>query len=444
MVFSQSIDDMGENPDILRNLSSLSLKDELNFRDDCSIISDSVRKIYISYPTVSEPDLDNLSPAFSSSCLMGHIAEDDDDVILTGYNIMVKNENKKNQRANSTLGNGEVAFRLTNPKIGGSKAILESNGVALGKIDDSQNDNEGTAVSNASSVQQKRAQKNGSINQQNFAYDSSSGISTAVGVTPSNRLNCYKRNFVISPELFNGWVRAFFNVAVTSVLLYIGMVFVMAISRDINKGLEKQRQRVKEEALSCQEKYAKNQCSTVQVPAMEEQCKIWETCMYKDAMLYDEASFLSAEVLGGVINTFVSQLDVRTVGIVLIAFLALFVGSNYAISLGTNRNSTAAGRPSEYTNWFAGMFSRTPPNGSQIYTPSPLMHIPAPPIVHNPYLVPNYCPMGNYPYVGNYQQYEQPQKTDSTTASPKPIKRIGGAWKRRFTPEWEDASYITR
>ncbi|GBE59851.1 protein [Babesia ovata] len=246
----------------------------------------------------------------------------------------------------------------------------------------------------------------------------------------------------MTPDLFNGWVRAFFNVAVTTVLLYLGLVFILAISRDIGNGLEKRRQMVKAEAMLCQELYRKNKCRTVNVPALEQQCRDWEACMYKDAILYDDTSFLSAEVLGGVINKFVSQLDARTVGIVIAAFLALFVGSNCALSMsGAPRQS----RP----GWFRRLFSRNtqPQDGSDLlqgngFAANPqLMHV-----MHNPYLQPNYCLMGNYPYVDTRYHSRTPPSTSLNYYNDKPEEEASWssksgpttAWKRRFTSTWVD------
>ncbi|EDO08709.1 Di-sulfide bridge nucleocytoplasmic transport domain family protein [Babesia bovis T2Bo] len=245
---------------------------------------------------------------------------------------------------------------------------------------------------------------------------------------------------IMSPEIFNGWVRAFFNVAVTSVILYIGFVFIMAIGKDIANGLEKRRQMVKAEAMMCQELYKKNRCRTVNIPALEQQCREWETCMYKDAILYDDASFLSAEVLGGVINKFVSQLDARTVGIVVITFLAFFVGSNCALSMSS--------RPSN-PGWFRRLFTRNRqpsdgsdvlPNGSILSQQQMLQ------AMQNPYLQPNYLIMGSYPYVspscysGGYRPSAMTYYHDDHDGSGSWSTKHGrtSAWKRRFTSPWVD------
>lgn len=240
----------------------------------------------------------------------------------------------------------------------------------------------------------------------------------------------------MTPDLFNGWVRAVFNVIVTTVLLYLGMVFIFAISRDIGNGVEKRRQMVKSEAMLCQELYRKNKCRTMLIPAMEEQCRQWEACMYKDAILYDDASFLSAEVLGGVINKFVSQLDGRTVGIVIAAFLALFVGSNCALSISSTSRPQSAG-------WFRGLFGRggPPPNGSDLLqNPEYMPNLEMIQAMRNPYLQPNYCVMGNYPYVntGGYGNpsygghgYYHDRPNEENEAYMKAARL--SAWKRRFT-----------
>ncbi|KAK1937488.1 hypothetical protein X943_002232 [Babesia divergens] len=246
----------------------------------------------------------------------------------------------------------------------------------------------------------------------------------------------------MTPDLFNGWVRAIFNVTVMTVLLYLVMVGILAFRRDIGNNVERRRQTVKSDAMLCQENYRKNKCRTMKVPALESQCREWEACMYKDAILYDDASLLSAEVLGSVLNRFVSQLDTRTVGILLAGFLALFVGSNCALSM-----SSAARPPSQ--GWFKGWFSRNspPPNGSdllqntQFLLNPQLMHA-----MHNPYLQPNYCVMGSYPYV-NPGDFVHPYSSDvpsyyhdnHSEEHVSPVK--GGrtsAWKRRFMSPWVD------
>ncbi|GIX63322.1 nucleus export protein BRR6, putative [Babesia caballi] len=245
----------------------------------------------------------------------------------------------------------------------------------------------------------------------------------------------------MTPEVFNGWVRAFFNVAVTTVLLYLGLVFILAISRDIGNGLEKRRQMVKAEAMLCQELFRKNKCRTVKVPALEQQCRDWEACMYKDAILYDDASFLSAEVLGGVVNKFFSQLDARTVGIVLASFLALFVGSNCALSMSSSRSSSPG--------WFRSLFSRRsqPENGSDLlqgnqFAPNAqLMQV-----AHNPYMQPNYCVMGSYPYVNtgyypnSYRSTSLNYYNDKSDEGSSWAGKSGhaSAWKRRFMSPWVD------
>ncbi|GFE55211.1 nucleus export protein [Babesia ovis] len=257
----------------------------------------------------------------------------------------------------------------------------------------------------------------------------------------NNKGNLDEKN-IMTPEVFNGWVRAFFNVAVTSVILYIGFVFILAIGRDIGNGLEKRRQMVKAEAMLCQELYKKNKCRTVNVPALEQQCRDWEACMYRDAILYDDASFLSAEVLGGVINKFVSQLDARTVGIVLVTFLALFVGSNCALSM------SATARPSS-PGWFRRWFcrSRQPADGSDLLQNGGLVSqqqmLQA---MQNPYLQPNYVVMGSYPYVnggcytGPYQSSSISYYNDDQDGSANWGSKAGriSAWKRRFTSPWVD------
>ncbi|AFZ79830.1 hypothetical protein BEWA_026790 [Theileria equi strain WA] len=226
----------------------------------------------------------------------------------------------------------------------------------------------------------------------------------------------------ISPESLNRWLMALLKAFIIITVIYIIAITTLAIKRDIDNEIQKKRRMIKDEVLECQELYKKNQCSTLQIPALEEQCKKWESCMYKNELLYEETTSLSAEFLGGIINKFVSQLELRTVAIVMFTLVALLIGYNLMLSL--RLRIFGNGNYPGYTH------------GGQLNFqgyPNHMLHYP--PLIQNPYIVPNYFSMGGYPFIHDQRPQLDCYRRDSGS---KHVKRGTSAWKRRFTSAWQD------
>ncbi|SBT82562.1 nucleus export protein BRR6, putative [Plasmodium ovale] len=140
--------------------------------------------------------------------------------------------------------------------------------------------------------------------------------------------------FVYSPDIIQRWIRVIFNIIITSLIVVLIYYIFISVKDDINKKIAIQVQNVKEESNSCKKQYYAHKCGTVNLPLLNEKCEEWLKCMKTDYKLYQDISFLSAQMLGQIINTFIVQFEWKSICVIAFIFLLIFIGSNYALSIG--------------------------------------------------------------------------------------------------------------
>ncbi|CRG93536.1 conserved Plasmodium protein, unknown function [Plasmodium gallinaceum] len=143
--------------------------------------------------------------------------------------------------------------------------------------------------------------------------------------------------FVYSPDIIQKWIRVIFNIIITSLIVVLIYFIFISVREDINKKVAIQVQNVKEESISCKKQYIAHKCGTVNLPLLNEKCEEWLKCMKTDHNLYQDISFLSAQMLGQIINAFIVQFEWKSICVIAFIFLLIFIGSNYALSIGGNR-----------------------------------------------------------------------------------------------------------
>ncbi|EUD69084.1 hypothetical protein C922_00776 [Plasmodium inui San Antonio 1] len=179
-----------------------------------------------------------------------------------------------------------------------------------------------------------------------------------------------KNFFVYSPDIIQRWIRVIFNIIITSLIVTLIYFTFVSVREDINKKVAIQMQNVKEESDSCKKQYYAHKCGTVNLPILNDKCEEWLRCMKTDHKLYQDFSFLSAQMLGQLINAFIVQFEWKSICVIAFIFLLIFIGSNYALSIG---GGGARGNGNEYNVYSSHMTPPVhPPNGN--IPPFPYYH----------------------------------------------------------------------
>ncbi|CDU20751.1 nucleus export protein BRR6, putative [Plasmodium yoelii] len=256
----------------------------------------------------------------------------------------------------------------------------------------------------------------------------------------NNRYMDYSRNakeirsekmryfFVYSPDIIQRWLRVIFNIIITSLIVTLIYFIFISIREDINKKVAIQVQNVKEESNTCKKQYYAHKCGTVNLPLLNEKCEEWLKCMNTDHKLYQDISFLSAQMLGQIMNAFIVQFEWKSICVIAFIFLLIFIGSNYALSIGgankTNNNDYNLYNPimnpshgippySPYFNFYPYM---SPPlNYNNPYNPDfTLMNTS---YLHNKYFQDNNFNRSPYNYSSSYQQHNNGHNDSNNSVS---------------------------
>ncbi|KJP88002.1 hypothetical protein AK88_02277 [Plasmodium fragile] len=179
--------------------------------------------------------------------------------------------------------------------------------------------------------------------------------------TRENRGQKIKNFFVYSPDIIQRWIRVIFNVIITSLIVTLIYFTFVSVREDINKKVAIQMQNVKEESDSCKKQYYAHKCGTINLPVLNDKCEEWLRCMKTDHKLYQDFSFLSAQMLGQLINAFIVQFEWKSICVIAFIFLLIFIGSNYALSIG---GGGGRGNGNEYNMYSPHMSPRMYPNGN--------------------------------------------------------------------------------
>jgi hypothetical protein len=135
-----------------------------------------------------------------------------------------------------------------------------------------------------------------------------------------------------APHLLLGYVRVFFNSALVLGFLYIIVIVIVTVRRDIEEkvatytgGEPRIRRRISapiklprncaenaSEIQHCTSQYLLNKCGPLlEIPHMQQFCDEWERCMQRDASVVGRAK-VAAETLAEVVNGFVEPITWKT------------------------------------------------------------------------------------------------------------------------------------
>lgn len=151
----------------------------------------------------------------------------------------------------------------------------------------------------------------------------------------------YRNFFMYSPDILQKWIRLIFNVIITSLIITLIYFIFISVREDIHKKIAIQKQNLKADSMSCRKQYEAHKCATVTLPLLIEKCEEWMKCMKTDSNLYQDISFLSAQMLGQIINAFIVQFEWKSIAVIAFIFLLIFIGSNYALSIGGGNRYTS-------------------------------------------------------------------------------------------------------
>lgn len=230
------------------------------------------------------------------------------------------------------------------------------------------------------------------------------------------------RNFLIySPDVIQKWIRVIFNIIITSLIITLIYFVFVSVREDINKKIAIQKQNIKEDSISCKKQYEAHKCATINLPMLSEKCDEWLKCMKADSNLYQDISFLSAQMLGQIINAFIVQFEWKSICVIAFIFLLIFIGSNYALSIGGGSRS----------------------NGDMHYSPPPPPPINSYPFYPNYSPVPNiYSPLGTINPMNYNRLYANiPTHSDHFVNSPDFTSTTASTNNIRYQPYYEEQFY---
>ncbi|CCO27216.1 Nucleus export protein BRL1 AltName: Full=BRR6-like protein 1 [Rhizoctonia solani AG-1 IB] len=131
-----------------------------------------------------------------------------------------------------------------------------------------------------------------------------------------------------APHMLLGYVRVIFNTFLVLGFLYILVVIIVTVRRDIEDKVSVYIGENAAEVNQCTTQYTINKCEDEEklVPHMKQFCDEWARCMKRDASIVGRTR-VAAETLAEVVNGFVEPITWKTLGfsVSTLAFLVLFI-----------------------------------------------------------------------------------------------------------------------
>ncbi|CAE6462862.1 unnamed protein product [Rhizoctonia solani] len=131
-----------------------------------------------------------------------------------------------------------------------------------------------------------------------------------------------------APHMLLGYVRVIFNTFLVLGFLYILVVIIVTVRRDIEDKVSVYIGENAAEVNQCTTQYTINKCKDEEklVPHMKQFCDEWARCMKRDASIVGRTR-VAAETLAEVVNGFVEPITWKTLGfsVSTLAFLVLFI-----------------------------------------------------------------------------------------------------------------------
>ncbi|KAJ2673426.1 hypothetical protein GGI25_004688 [Coemansia spiralis] len=132
------------------------------------------------------------------------------------------------------------------------------------------------------------------------------------------------------PLVISGYLQLGFNIIMALVVLYIVAQVLLTIHRDVNAKVQEYSAEILQEIAACSKQYLSNHCDPqLRVPAMEQLCSVWESCMHRDPTKVGRLR-VSAETLAEIVNGFIEPISFKTMCFFVLCFVGTLVVSNFA------------------------------------------------------------------------------------------------------------------
>lgn len=126
-----------------------------------------------------------------------------------------------------------------------------------------------------------------------------------------------------TPALIAMYVQVGYNAVMVALLLYAISMFYITIRNDVNMKVEEYSVDIVNEIAHCSYEYVRNGCEpSKRVPAIEAACRQWERCMQRVPEEVGRAR-VSAETFGGIIESFLRPIGVKS----MVFLVSVFAGS---------------------------------------------------------------------------------------------------------------------
>lgn len=144
-------------------------------------------------------------------------------------------------------------------------------------------------------------------------------------------------NHFYYPYILMGYLQLVFNGFLTFAVVYVVVQFFLTVKRDVDIKVDKQMNEILAEIALCSKQYIENKCHpSTRVPAMEQACLAWETCMNRDPAVVGRAK-VSAMTFAEIINSFVEPISYKTMLFFVVIVFGVFVVSNVAFGVARSR-----------------------------------------------------------------------------------------------------------
>ncbi|KAF8679706.1 ATPase GET3 [Rhizoctonia solani] len=131
-----------------------------------------------------------------------------------------------------------------------------------------------------------------------------------------------------APHILLGYVRVIFNTSLILGFLYILVIIIVTVRRDIEDNISVYMGENAAQITQCTSQFTLNKCEKEdeRVPHMKQFCDEWARCMKRDASIVGRTR-IAAETLAEVVNGFVEPITWKTLGfsVSTLAFLVLFI-----------------------------------------------------------------------------------------------------------------------
>ncbi|CAO3689360.1 unnamed protein product [Umbelopsis ramanniana] len=128
-------------------------------------------------------------------------------------------------------------------------------------------------------------------------------------VYESDRPSAPQRDYAY---IMSGYIQTAFNLFVVLVLMYLALQAILTIQLDVQQKVSEYSDAIMKEITMCTKMYHENRCDPKdRVPAMDEACRNWETCIHRDPLVVGRAK-VSAETFAEIINGFVDPISYKS------------------------------------------------------------------------------------------------------------------------------------